>query len=212
MLKKRLIFTVLVLTLVAVTAGCGSSHKSVQTKHSNDQSAPIQQSTAANKEQPLAPEKNPVGDIPDSQVFVKYISNQGGYELKVPEGWARKIRGSDASFTDKFDGIEVKISQSAKAPSPESVKVDQAATLQKTGRAVEIKSISEVTLNGGSAVLIKFNSNSEPEQVTGKQVRLDNEEFLFYKNGKIAALRLWAPLGADNVDQWKLISNSFRWL
>jgi hypothetical protein len=41
------------------------------------------------QEKALAPEKNPPGDIPDSQVFVVYRLPQG-LSLKVPEGWARK--------------------------------------------------------------------------------------------------------------------------
>jgi hypothetical protein len=47
--------------------------------------------------------------------------------------------------------------------------------------------------------------------VTGKQVRLENNFYLFLKNGKLALLTLWAPLGSDNVDQWNLIANSFKW-
>ena len=37
----------------------------------------------------VAPEVSPAGDIPDTQAFVKYRSAAGGYELDVPEGWAR---------------------------------------------------------------------------------------------------------------------------
>jgi len=48
----------------------------------------------------LAAEKNPPGDIPDNQVFLKYASAAGGYSLKVPEGWARIEDGADVSFTD----------------------------------------------------------------------------------------------------------------
>ena len=66
-------------------------------------------------------------------------------------------------------------------------------------------------LRGGAAVLLAYQSNSDPDPVTGKQVRLDNQDYLFYQQGKLATLRLWAPLGADNVDQWKLISGSFGW-
>jgi hypothetical protein len=42
-------------------------------------------------------------------------------------------------------------------------------------------------------------------------VREENEAFYFAKNGKLVLLQLSAPKGADNVDQWKLISSSFRW-
>jgi hypothetical protein len=41
------------------------------------------------REHPIAPEKNPPGDIPDNQVFVEYRSPLG-FAIKVPEGWARR--------------------------------------------------------------------------------------------------------------------------
>jgi HKD family nuclease len=50
-------------------------------------SAIAQQQLAVNDEQPLKPEKNPPGDIPDNQVFIDYVSTLG-FSLKVPEGWA----------------------------------------------------------------------------------------------------------------------------
>jgi hypothetical protein len=43
-------------------------------------------------------------------------------------------------------------------------------------------------------------------------VRLENNRYLFFKNGKIAALTLSAPIGADNVDQWARIAKSFKWV
>jgi hypothetical protein len=48
--------------------------------------------------------------------------------------------------------------------------------------------------------------------VTNKRVRLENIAYIFYKNGKEATLTVWAPQGADNVDQWNRMANSFRWL
>ena len=42
-------------------------------------------------EKPVAAEKNPLGDIPDTQTFVKYVSPKGGYQLEVPkDGRAQK--------------------------------------------------------------------------------------------------------------------------
>jgi hypothetical protein len=70
----------------------------------------------------------------------------------------------------------------------------------------------QVALPGGKAVLIKYTSNSQPNAVTNKQVRLENEAYVFFKNGKTATLTLWAPQGADNVDQWQRMAKSFRWL
>lgn len=162
-------------------------------------------------EKPVAPEVNPPGDIPDSQVFVEYISSQGRYELQVPEGWARTTDGTNVTFTDKLDGLSMAVSSAPAPPDPKSIRAAQAKTLQETGRAVKIRQIKEVRVSGKPAVLLTYECNSEPNPVTSKQVRVENEVYFFYRDGKLAALRLWAPLGADNVDQWKLISESFKW-
>ena len=34
-------------------------------------------------------ETNPVGDIPDTQVFVDYAPPGGGYAVQIPQGWSR---------------------------------------------------------------------------------------------------------------------------
>ena len=66
-------------------------------------------------------------------------------------------------------------------------------------------------LPAGKAVVIKYTSNSDADPVTNKRIRLDNLTYLYYKNGKEAQLTVWAPLGADNIDQWNRMANSFRW-
>ena len=79
------------------------------------------------------------------------------------------------------------------------------------GRAVEVTAITAVDLPGGPAIRIDYSANSEPNAVTNKPVRLEANRYLFFKGGKIAALDLYAPFGADNVDQWNLMSQSFQW-
>lgn len=165
----------------------------------------------ASNEQPVAPEQNPVGDIPDSQAFVTYTSPTGGYTLQVPEGWARTENGTDVSFADKLDGVKVLITAAAIAPTSKTAPGNEVATLQKSGRAVQITSVKDVQLPSGPAVLLEYTSNSDPNPVTGKQVRLEDNSYLFFKSGKLAALTLWAPLGADNVDQWQQMAKSFTW-
>ena len=71
--------------------------------------------------------------------------------------------------------------------------------------------IKVVKLAAGSAVRISYLSNSAPNPVTNKQIRLEHERFILFKNGKTVTLDLAAPAGADNVDQWRLISNSVQW-
>jgi hypothetical protein len=161
-------------------------------------------------ERAVAPEKNPPGDIPDTQAFVAFKS-PAGFSVKAPEGWARTERNNGVRFADKYNAVDIDISAAAALPSVASVKSGQAAELVKTGRAVKIKTIKNVKLPAGPAVLIVYQSNSEPNPVTNKQLRLEANRYLVFRNGKLAAIDLAAPLGADNVDQWKLIAHSFRW-
>jgi hypothetical protein len=154
-----------------------------------------------------ATEKNPPGDIPDDQVFVSYTSSVGGYSLKVPEGWARSEKGADVDFIDKLDGVAVAVASATAAPTAK----DSAVGLAKPEKAVRVVGTKEIRLPAGQALLIRYESDSEANPVTTKRIRLENEAYVFYKNGKTATLTLWAPKGADNVDQWKLVSESFRW-
>jgi hypothetical protein len=161
-------------------------------------------------EQAVAPERNPPGDIPDNQVFILY-SSPDGYELKVPEGWARTVADHTTRFADKYGLITVEEGAGTQSPTIASVKAAEIPKLTTQSRAFELKTVTGVALKSGKAVRITYNSNSDPNVVTGRQLRQEHERFIFFRDGKVATLDLAAPVGADNVDQWQLISNSFRW-
>jgi len=162
------------------------------------------------QEQPIAPETNPPGDIPDSQVFIDYESAMG-FVLKVPEGWARSDRADGAHFADKYDGVDISVALASTAPTTDSAVKNEVAALIKSGRAVKVSATKSISLPAGQAVLIVYASNSEPNEVTNKQIRLDNNRYLVYRTERIATLTLSAPAGADNADQWRLMAESFRW-
>jgi hypothetical protein len=163
-------------------------------------------------EKPLPVVKGLPGDIPDTQVFITFRSASGGYSVEAPEGWARTENGSNVKFTDHFDGERVGVSASAAAPTVDSARANQVPAIFATGRAVTIEVVKSATLSNRTPVIeIAYSSNSAPDAVTGKQVRLSDLTYLYYSRGKVAALTLWAPNGTDNVDQWKRISESFRW-
>jgi hypothetical protein len=212
MCKHYLIAVSLFVTVIgALSAGCRKATAPPSSQPTSSTSALPTGTTPS--EQPVEPEKNPPGDIPDSQVFISFTSQAGRYAVKAPEGWARTERGGDVKFSDKFDGEQVILSKSATPPTVGSVQRDQIPALEKSGHAVRIQSIKTKTMpHGQTAVVVVYTSNSEPDSVTDKQIRLDNVTYYFYRHGTLAALTLWAPSGADNVDQWKLISESFRWL
>jgi hypothetical protein len=154
----------------------------------------------------------PSGDIPDTQAFVTYTSVPDGYKLDAPEGWSRTVNGADVRFINQFDGVEVALTQTSTAPTVESVRAQQVLDLEKAGRAVRDVQVQSKQLANGSSILITYTSDSEPNAVTGKQVRLENNRYLFFHNDKLAALTLWALQGADNVDQWSRMANSFKWV
>ena len=172
--------------------------------------APALVPVRAAAETAIMPERNPPGDIPDTQVFVTY-SSDAGYSLKVPEGWARSGDAKAVTFVDKFDGLSVTTTSEASAPTLDWAKSTYLPQMQQSGRAVKVASVTQVKLPAGDAIRISYQRNSEPNQVTAKQIRLESDRYLFWNNGILAALDLWAPAGADNVDQWKLMSESLRW-
>ena len=81
--RKHILIVVLALYIV-VLAGCGGASSSTPP-------APTKPSSAAT-EQPvpvISGTQASGSDIPDTQVFVKYTSSSGKYQLVVPEGWAQ---------------------------------------------------------------------------------------------------------------------------
>ena len=165
---------------------------------------------AGSAEKPAAPEKNPPGDIPDNQVFIEYRSPLG-FKIKVPEGWARRESSDGVTFNDKNNTIALLMSQRSDPVTVANVKQQDVSELEKTGIAVRVTTVKSVKLPAGSAVVISYSSNSEPNPVTEKAIREENERYFFWQNGKQVTLTLSSPYGADNADQWNLMSKSFRW-
>jgi hypothetical protein len=165
---------------------------------------------ALSAETAVKPEINPPGDIPDSQVFVTYAS-PSGYSLKVPEGWARAEHGEETVFSDKYNRISVTVTPLAGKLDMALIKGELLTRLQETGHAPKVGKLRTVKLPAGEAFEVAYTENSAPNPVTNKQIRMENERFYLSQGGKLAMLDLSAPQGADNVDQWKLISTSFRW-
>jgi hypothetical protein len=210
----RSLFPILIIFGVACTTkDAGTTAKSDTTSTTASSST---ETAISSTETAVAPEVNPPGDIPDSQAFVKFTNNTGSYQLQVPEGWSQRAAppeySSDVTFVHNYDGVSVHIASAAAAPTAASAPANEVKQIQTHVHAVTVSKVSEVTLPAGKAVLIRYTSNSDPNAVTNKQVRLENVTYIFYRNGKEAMFTMWAPLGADNADQWNLMADSFRWL
>lgn len=71
--------------------------------------------------------------------------------------------------------------------------------------------VSTVNRKGGSAVLATYQLDSAPNAVTGKSVRVAVERYEFWKNSTSVVVTLIGAVGADNVDPWKVVTDSFGW-
>jgi hypothetical protein len=61
----------------------------------------------------------------------------------------------------------------------------------------------------GEKVTVKRTSAADP--VTGKRLPLTVDRYEFERGGKVAVVELSTPVGVDNVDAYRLISESFQW-
>ncbi len=97
------------------------------------------------------------------------------------------------------------------APTVVTARGTTVPSLSRASLAFQLKSVRLVTLSGGPAVEIVYQVNSQPNAVTGRQYRLVVERFEFYRAGRGAVLTLSSAVGSDNVDPWRVVSESFRW-
>jgi len=179
------------------------------TSTSNSPSTPHHSSSSPS--QGPATEFRPPGDIPDNQIYVDYAVPGSTVHIKVPEGWARTSASGATTFTDSFNSISIQV---AKQPTPPTVasalKVD-VPQLRKSTSKYSRGSVTTVQRTGGQAVLILYYVDSAQDPVTGKVVRDAVERYLFWHNGQEAILTLTGPKSADNVDPWRIVSDSLRW-
>jgi hypothetical protein len=132
------------------------------------------------------------GDIPDNQVFLVFRGR--GYSLKYPEGWTRKGTAADLTFRDKGNSIHLVVRR-GRSPT--------AGTVGAGARTVSLK--------GQSAIKLVYRQPGLPDPVTGKRPQLVVDRYVYAKGGRVATLDLATPKGVDNVDAYRLISQSFRW-
>jgi hypothetical protein len=149
------------------------------------------------------------GDIPDNQQFLTFGNRAGGYSIKYPEGWARTGSGANVSFQDKSNTITIAVVPGS-APTPSSV-----------GKQLQQQKASDPCLSPGTpqaatvgpnrAVKVTYTTRGAKSPVTGQRNKVSVDRYVFFKGGKVATLDLSNPVGVDNVDAYRMISESFRW-
>ncbi len=218
-MRSRTTWVVGAVAIAALLAACGGSAApstttptaASTTPPSIPTTSPTPGQSAVPTESPVAVESNPPGDIPDNTAYVPYTSPAGGFKISVPEGWARSATKTSVTFTDKLNTVIVSWQPATAAPTVATAKSTEIPALMTSTRAFQLKGVSTASLPAGAAVLIHYEANSEPNPVTGKQYRLDVLRYEVYKNGSEVAITLLSPVGADNVDPWRIITESYGW-
>ena len=199
------------LALLAACGGGTGSNGAKAAPGSTAAQSPVSTQRAKGAVDPNAPEVNAAGDIPDNQVFVDYSPPSGGFTVTVPEGWARSEAGGAVTFTDKLNSVRMEMVDAATAPTVASVTQTDLPAIQAASKNFEPGKVKTVTRRAGTAVLATYRADAAPDPVTGKVVHDDVERYVFWRAGKAVILTLSGPQGADNVDPWRIVTDSFGW-
>lgn len=191
----------------AVTAGC--SHAGSDSGGDSSSAS----SSAGSAPNAAPTETNPPGDIPDNQAYVAFRPSTGftGFTVKVPEGWARTVKGTTTVFTDKLNRIRISAVSASAAPTTGSVTNTVVPQLRTQVTKFANPKVTVIKRKSGSAVLLTYRGDSAPDPVTGKVVRDAFERYAFHQQGHEVDLTLSGPVNADNVDPWRIVSDSFGW-
>lgn len=83
-------------------------------------------------------------------------------------------------------------------------------TFQEKANVIHI-SVGKGAPHGKQGVKTTSTRLSAPDPVTGKRLKLIIDRYEYGNKGKVAVLDLATPEGVDNVDAYRLISESFKW-
>ena len=202
---RRSLAAVVVAGLAVLAGACGSGGASPYGGATPTTTTPPSEASRN------APEVNPAGDIPDNQVFVPYSPPGGRFTVKVPEGWGRTAHAGTVSFTDKLNTIGMETRPAPAAPTVASARQAELPAIRSASRRYEPGSVTQVRRAGGDVVLVTYKADAPADPVTGKVVHDAVERYEFWRGGTEAILTLAGPVGADNVDPWRIVSDSFRW-
>ena len=224
-MRRPLTLLISVVAIVGLMAGCGSSGSKAGTA-TTGASGPTMASgnggatpgstgapTAGSPTSAAVPGKgevSPSGDIPDTVHYNDFTPAAGGFTLKYPESFSRQ-QGVTTLFTDKLNSIRLETHALATAPTVASVTSVDLPKLAATTNGYRPGKTTTVTRPAGPVILSTYSATSAPDSVTGKQRPESVERYVFWKGGKEVVLTMTSPQGADNVDPWRKVTDSFGW-
>jgi hypothetical protein len=156
-------------------------------------------------------EVNPGGDIPDTQAYIAYTFPSGAFTVTVPEGWARTETNRVVSFTSHYNSITLLTVATASPPTTSTALTTEVSAIQQQASGVVMGKVSATVRSAGPVILITYQAHSPADPVTGRFAMVAVERYEFWRKGVEAVITLAAPVGADNIDPWRTITNSFAW-
>ena len=215
-LRKTIVIVGVAAALVAAlaAAGCGSS----STSATSATPAPATSSAATTAASPSSQAAGALtgeaaaaatGDVPDNQVFLTVSDKAAGFSMKYPEGWAQKTSGKTLTISDKNNIVRVAVTDGP-APTVASVTQDM-QKLQQSTSSLKAGAPATMTVSGHPAIKVTYTTVGAANSVTGKTVTLQVDRYYFWQAGKVAVVDLGTPQGVDNVDAYRLMSESFAW-
>ena len=149
------------------------------------------------------------GDIPDNQVFLVFANKAAGYSIKYPEGWTQSGSAGNVTFHDLNNLVHVSIGHGV-LPSPASV-TSQLTALKRSNPTLTFSAPHAVMIGAHRAVKAVYSTQSAPNPVTGRRVKLIVDRYELAAGGRLATVDLGTPRGVDNVDAYRMMIESFSW-
>jgi len=210
---RKPIATSMLLPLLLLAAGCGSSSSSSGTPSSaaaGTTPAAAEGGAASSAALSADAKSAATGDIPDTQNFLALSGTQAHVSMLYPEGWTVQETPSSVSIASANNLVRISI---APGPTPTSATVAaQLATLARSTPGLKAGTPNTIVLRSGPAVKASYSTLSAPNPVTGKQVTLMVDRYELAHGGRVATVDLGTPVGVDNVDAYKKMIESFKWL
>ncbi len=201
------------LALAGAATACGASGAAdggAQPPSSTATSPRGPASLPSSAQAPVPVESNPPGDIPDNLAYVPYSAPAGRFTFTPPEGWAQVTAMDGVLFAQKLDAVRVTTGTRTTAPAVADAKAHDVPALAAAQPAFELRSVAPVMQRAGAGVLIVYRRNSAPDPVTGRRYRDEVERYDLVLAGREVVMELSGPVGADNVDAYRIMITSLR--
>ena len=134
--------------------------------------------------------------------------NSGTFTLSVPEGWSESTSGTVTTYTDKLNSVSVEETAASAAPTVDSARASAVPAILAARSNTSDAKVSTFAARGGSGIHIAFTADSAADPVTGTTRPDAIEVYQFWMSGKQVAVTLEGPTTADNVDPWKIVTDS----